>query len=85
MWNEFIIVIKGVYKEVNGSIELDNSWKFFCGEVEKSLKWLKIDYIDLYYVYFLDGKMFFVEVVGMLKELKDEGKIKVIGVLNFDY
>lgn len=74
--NELIIATKGAHKEVNGSIELDNSRKFLRGEVEKSLKRLKTDYIDLYYVHFPDGKTPLAEVAGTLKELKDEGKSK---------
>ncbi|MCY7787626.1 aldo/keto reductase [Bacillus inaquosorum] len=83
--NDLIIATKGAHKEVNGSIELDNSREFLRGEVEKSLKRLKTDYIDLYYVHFPDGKTPLAEVAGTLKELKDEGKIKAIGASNLDY
>ncbi|ARW29915.1 Aryl-alcohol dehydrogenase (NADP(+)) [Bacillus subtilis subsp. subtilis] len=83
--NELIIATKGAHKEVNGSIELDNSREFLRSEVEKSLKRLKTDYIDLYYVHFPDGKTPLAEVAGTLKELKDEGKIKAIGASNLDY
>ena len=74
--NELIISTKGAHKEVDGSIELDNSREFLRSEVEKSLKRLKTDYIDLYYVHFPDGKTPLAEVAGTLKELKDEGKSK---------
>ncbi|AOY05930.1 aldo/keto reductase [Bacillus subtilis] len=83
--NELIIATKGAHKEVDGSIELDNSREFLRSEVEKSLKRLKTDYIDLYYVHFPDGKTPLAEVAGTLKELKDEGKIKAIGASNLDY
>ncbi|WP_039075943.1 aldo/keto reductase [Bacillus sp. MSP13] len=84
MRNELIIATKGAHKEAGGSIELDNSRAFLRGEVEKSLKRLKTDYIDLYYVHFPDGKTPLAEVAGTLKELKDEGKIKAIGASNLD-
>ncbi|UTL73014.1 aldo/keto reductase [Bacillus halotolerans] len=83
--DRLIIASKGAHKEVNGSIELDNSREFLRGEVEKSLKRLKTDYIDLYYVHFPDGKTPLVEVAGTLKELKDEGIIKAIGASNLNY
>ncbi|MBT9251838.1 aldo/keto reductase [Bacillus halotolerans] len=83
--DQLIIASKGAHKEVNGSIELDNSRDFLRGEVEKSLKRLKTDYIDLYYVHFPDGKTPLAEVAGTLKELKDEGKIKAIGASNLNY
>lgn len=83
--HELIIATKGAHREVNGGIELDNSREFLRGEVEKSLKRLKTDYIDLYYVHFPDGKTPLAEVAGTLKELKDEGKIKAIGASNLDY
>ncbi|MBV7320072.1 MULTISPECIES: aldo/keto reductase [Bacillus] len=83
--DQLIIASKGAHKEVNGRIELDNSRDFLRGEVEKSLKRLKTDYIDLYYVHFPDGKTPLAEVAGTLKELKDEGKIKAIGASNLNY
>ncbi|MBT2625946.1 aldo/keto reductase [Bacillus sp. HU-1818] len=83
--DQLVIASKGAHKEVNGDIELDNSREFLRGEVEKSLKRLKTDYIDLYYVHFPDGKTPLAEVAGTLKELKDEGKIKAIGASNLDF
>ncbi|MDP4525653.1 aldo/keto reductase [Bacillus halotolerans] len=83
--DQLIIASKGAHKEVNGSIEFDNSKDFLRGEAEKSLKRLKTDYIDLYYVHFPDGKTPLAEVAGTLKELKDEGKIKAIGASNLNY
>ncbi|MGG0051893.1 aldo/keto reductase [Bacillus atrophaeus] len=83
--DQLVIASKGAHKEVNGGIELDNSREFLRGEVEKSLKRLKTDYIDLYYVHFPDGKTPMAEVAGTLKELKDEGKIKAIGASNLDF
>ncbi|MCY8934206.1 aldo/keto reductase [Bacillus atrophaeus] len=83
--DQLVIASKGAHKEVNGGIELDNSREFLRGEVEKSLKRLKTDYIDLYYVHFPDDKTPMAEVAGTLKELKDEGKIKAIGASNLDF
>lgn len=51
-------------------------------ECYKSLKRLKTDYIDLYFVHSPDPETAFDETVSALKELKDQGKIKQIGVSN---
>ncbi|AME06534.1 aldo/keto reductase [Bacillus siamensis] len=83
--DSLVIASKGAHKEVNGQIELDNSREFLRSEAEKSLKRLKTDVIDLYYVHFPDGKTPLSEVAGTLKELKDEGKIRAIGASNLSF
>ncbi|MCM3454025.1 aldo/keto reductase [Heyndrickxia oleronia] len=80
---EIIIATKGAHKLVDGKIIFDNSPAFLKNEVEKSLRRLKTDYIDLYYIHFPDDKTPKDEAVGALKELKDQGKIRAIGVSNF--
>ncbi|WP_249713189.1 aldo/keto reductase, partial [Bacillus cereus] len=67
---------KGADTCCNGQIELDNSREFLRSEAENSLKRLKTDVIDLYYVHYPDGKTPLSEVAGTIKELKDEGKIR---------
>ena len=61
----------------------DNSPAFLKKEVENSLKRLQTDYIDLMYIHYPDEKTPEAEAVGALKELKDEGKIRSIGLSNF--
>jgi aryl-alcohol dehydrogenase-like predicted oxidoreductase len=51
-------------------------------EVEQSLIRLDTDYIDLYQVHWMDGVTPIPEIMGLLLELKKEGKIRAIGVSN---
>lgn len=81
--SDVIIATKGGPKLINNKIHFDNSPSFLKNEVEDSLKRLKTDYIDIYYIHKPDKTTPKAEAVGALKELKDEGKIRVIGVSNF--
>ena len=47
---------------------------------EKSLKRLNVDYVDLYYCHRLDQKTPIEKTVEALKQLKQEGKIRYIGL-----
>ncbi len=51
---------------------------------EASLKRLKQDYVDLYYLHFPDDETPIQESIGELKRLKEEGKIRAIGVSNLN-
>jgi len=65
---------KSVYKYLNpGSIRT---------EVEQSLKRLQTDYIDLYQTHWQDETTPICDTMSMLLKLKDEGKIRAIGVSN---
>ncbi|KAF5946080.1 hypothetical protein HYC85_016308 [Camellia sinensis] len=59
---------------VNGSVQYVRS----C--CEASLKCLGVDYIDLYYVHWIDTSVPIEETMGEVKELAEEGKIKYIGL-----
>lgn len=53
----------------------------YCREcVEQSLKRLKIDSIDLYYVHRVDNVTPIEKTMEEMKKLKNEGKIKYIGL-----
>jgi myo-inositol catabolism protein IolS len=80
---DIVIATKGAHKFVNGKVVLDNSPAFLKEAIEGSLKRLKTDYIDLFYIHFPDEHTPKDESVGALKELRDAGKIKAIGVSNF--
>ncbi|RMG27811.1 MAG: aldo/keto reductase [Methanobacteriota archaeon] len=53
-------------------------------EVENSLRRLDIDVIDLYQIHWPDGKTPEEKAWEMMLKLKDEGKVRWIGVSNFD-
>ncbi|MEQ6029507.1 aldo/keto reductase [Staphylococcus saccharolyticus] len=67
----------------SGDIVQNNDPEYLKQQFENSLKRLQVDYIDLYYIHFPDDKTPKDKAVAALKELKDEGKIKAIGVSNF--
>ncbi|MDQ3952220.1 MAG: aldo/keto reductase [Actinomycetota bacterium] len=51
---------------------------------EASLRRLKVERIDVYQLHTVDRKVPLEDSIGALKELQDEGKIKHVGVSNFD-
>lgn len=53
-------------------------------ELEDSLRRLKTDYIDLYQVHRPDNSTPIEETMGVLMDLKKEGKIREIAVSNYD-
>ena len=53
-------------------------------EVEDSLERLRTDYIDIYQVHWPDYETSFEEPALAMKELFDEGKIRAIGVSNYN-
>ncbi|MGN6370138.1 MAG: aldo/keto reductase [Phycisphaerae bacterium] len=53
-------------------------------ECEQSLKRLKVDVIDLYQVHWPDVSTPVEETVGALEKLRKEGKVRAIGVSNYD-
>lgn len=78
-----IIATKGAHKFVDNTMVVDNSPAFLKQSVEDSLKRLKTDYIDLFYIHFPDERTPKDEAVDALQRLKKEGIIRAIGVSNF--
>ncbi len=62
----------------------DSSRKRVLEQVEESLRRLNTDYIDLYQVHAPDENTPFEETAATLAELKEQGKIRAIGVSNYD-
>lgn len=80
---DLIIATKGGITDSEGTgKESNNKPEYLRSALEKSLKRLQTDYIDLYYLHFPDGETPISESVGELSRLKEEGKIRAIGVSN---
>ncbi|MDH8806519.1 aldo/keto reductase [Staphylococcus warneri] len=71
------------YFDEEDNAQQNNDPEFIKQQVENSLKRLQTDYIDLYYIHFPDDNTPKDKAVAALQELKEEGKIKAIGVSNF--
>ena len=50
---------------------------------ERSLRYLQTDYIDLYQIHWPNHDLPLAEAVEALERLKDQGKVRAIGVCNF--
>lgn len=85
---DVVIATKAAHKytdEKEQSHVFDNSPGFLKQAVEESLRRLKTDYIDLFYIHFPDEDTPKDEAVGALHDLRLEGKIRAIGVSNFSF
>lgn len=81
--DEVIVATKGAQRQSDSGIVRDNSPAFLRRTVEASLKRLQTDWIDLFYIHFPDEDTPKDEAVGELQRLREEGKIRAIGVSNF--
>ncbi|GAB4073787.1 aldo/keto reductase [Barrientosiimonas marina] len=81
--DDVVLATKGAHEFVGDDVVMNNHPKFLKQQVENSLRRLQTDYIDLFYIHFPDEDTPKYEAVGALKELRDEGKIRSIGVSNF--
>jgi len=81
--DDVIVATKGGLRPVDGDVERDASPDFLRDGVEESLRHLGVEAIDLYQVHWPDRETPFEETGAALKELRDEGKIRHVGVSNF--
>ena len=82
--NRIQLVTKtGIFKE-DGFGYYDTRYKRVKQSCEESLKRLHTDYVDLYLIHREDPCIDFNETARALLELKQEGKVREIGVSNFD-
>jgi aryl-alcohol dehydrogenase-like predicted oxidoreductase len=83
--DEVVIATKGGLRP-NGGDEVvrDASPAWLRDGVEQSLRALGVEHIDLYQLHWPDPDVRMAETAGALQELVDEGKIRHVGVSNFD-
>jgi myo-inositol catabolism protein IolS len=81
--DDYVIATKGAQQwSSDGSITTNNRPQYLREALEKSLQRLQLDYVDLYYLHFPDGETPFAQSIGELARLKEEGKIRSIGISN---
>jgi len=81
---DIVIATKAAQRELdNGDMVIDNSPEFLKQAVDDALDRLQTKYIDLFYIHKPDEDTPKDEAVQALYEMKEQGKIKAIGVSNF--
>lgn len=76
----FIATKFGFRPKDDGTNYFDGSPAYIKEAVEKSLKRLKIDTIDLYYAHRIDANVPVEDTVGAMADLVKEGKVKYLGL-----
>jgi aryl-alcohol dehydrogenase-like predicted oxidoreductase len=82
--DEIVIATKGGLRPEGDGMVRDSSPQWLRAGVESSLRALDVEYIDLYQVHWPDPKVPFAETAGALQAMVDEGKIRHVGVSNYD-
>jgi len=83
--DQVVIATKGGLRpRPGGRVQRDASPDWLRRGVDESLKALNTDYIDLYQIHWPDPKTPLAETAAALKDLVAAGKIRHIGVSNFD-
>lgn len=78
---EYFLASKcGLFKNAEGKREIDGRPEIIKKTCEDSLRRLRTDFIDLYYLHRWDKKVPIEESMGAMAELVEEGKIGAIGL-----
>ena len=81
---ELVIATKGGLRPEGNGVVRDASAAWIEEGVESSLRALGTDYIDLYQIHWPDPKTPFEETAEALAKLVADGKVRHVGVSNFD-
>jgi len=81
---DVLVATKGGHTRPGGSWDVDGSPRHLKRACEASLKRLGVGAIGLYQLHRPDPRVPFEDSVGALRELLDEGKIRMAGVSNTD-
>ncbi|MDX6582453.1 MAG: hypothetical protein QOI10_1637 [Solirubrobacterales bacterium] len=82
--DEVVIATKGGLRMTDDGLVRDASPAFLRAGVEDSLRALGVDHIDIYQVHWPDPRVPFADTAAGLEELVEEGKIRHVGVSNYD-
>jgi aryl-alcohol dehydrogenase-like predicted oxidoreductase len=80
--DDVIVATKGGHLRDGEAWTLDGSPAHLRAACEASLRALETDRIDLYQFHRPDPKVPYAESIGALKELRDEGKVRWLGISN---
>ena len=80
--NEIVIASKGGLVWKDGKIDRDGRTETIESQCEESLRRLKTDVIDLYYLHGPDPKVPVAESATAFRRLKEDGKIRCVGASN---
>ena len=81
--NDAVIVTKFGVGYQDATNFRDSSAKRVAASIEKSLKNLETDHVDVYMVHWPDVNTPFEETMGALDQLVKEGKVRAVGISNF--
>src|SRR5699024_11231166 len=79
---DIVLATKGSHRFEGNEAVMDNHPDFLKQAVRDSLHRLQTDYLDLYYIHFLDEDTPKYEADGALQELKEKVDIRYVGVSN---
>ncbi|HEY0018776.1 MAG TPA: aldo/keto reductase [Longimicrobium sp.] len=77
-----VVATKGGVARVGGRLQIDGHPWYLRRACEASLRALGVETIDLYQLHAPDPRVPFAESVGALARLRDEGKVRAVGVSN---
>lgn len=81
--DDVVIATKGgAVKTGPSEVHFDGSPEYLRRACEASLRRLRVEAIDLYQLHWPDPEVPFEESVGALSELRDEGKVRHVGLSN---
>lgn len=82
--DQVVIATKGGLRMTDDGLVRDASPDFLRAGIEESLGSLGVDYVDIYQVHWPDPNVPFAETAAALEELVQKGKIRHVGVSNYD-
>ncbi|MGO8951052.1 MAG: aldo/keto reductase [Ktedonobacterales bacterium] len=81
---QIVVVTKGGLRLDGDKVVRDASPRWLRQGVEASLRNLGVDYIDIYFLHWPDPATPVEETAGAVAQLAEEGKIRFVGVSNYD-